>query len=117
AQSVDAEALDPVQGIPDQVIQYLAAAVIEDQRVPVLVEAFARIGMFVQAAAVEMRQAVGVGRKMARHPVEQYADAVGMRGLDEITKIFRAAEARRRRIQTDRLVTPGAVEGMLADRQ
>ena len=117
AQAIDAEALDPVQGIGDQVVADLVAAEVVDQRVPVLVEALARIGMLVQRGAIEVGQAVAVGRKMRRHPVQDHAQAGFMGGLDEVAEILGRAVARGRREQADRLVAPGAIVGMLRDRQ
>ena len=80
-------------------------------------ETFARIGVFVEVAAVELAQAVGVGRKMPRHPVEDHAQAgrVGLR--NEVAEIIRRAETRGRRVHAGGLITPGAVERVLVDRQ
>ena len=51
------------------------AAVVEDRAVPIRMEALARIGVLVEVRAVEVCQAVLVGREMRRHPVEDDADA------------------------------------------
>ena len=117
AQAVHIEPLQPVQRIADQEITHLGAAQVVNQGVPVVVEAFTRIGVFVQRRAVEIAQAVRVGWKVRRHPVEQHADASRMAAGHKARKAVGIAESRRRRIQADRLVAPGAVERMLADRQ
>ncbi len=117
AQAIDAELLDPVERAADEEVLHLVAAEVVDQRVPVLVEAFARVGVFVQRGAVELRQAVRVGRKVRGHPIHQHADALGMAGLDEACEAFGGAEARGRRVQAERLVAPGTVERIFADRQ
>ena len=64
-----------------------------------------------------MREAMGVGGEMRRHPVEDDADALAVAGIDEAGKILGPAEARRRRELRQRLVAPGAPKGMLHDRQ
>ena len=54
---------------------------------------------------------------MRRDPVEDDAEARGVRSIDEAREGGRIAEAAGRREQADRLVAPGFVERMLADRQ
>ena len=117
AQPVDVEALEPVERVGDEEVAHLAAAEIVDQRVPVAVEAEARVLVLVERGAVEAGEAVRVGREMRRHPVEDDADAGLVAAVDEAGEILRRAEAAGRREQADRLVAPGAVERMLADRQ
>ena len=68
AQPVDVEMLEPVQRARDQEALHLAAAEIVDQRVPVLVEALARILMLVERGAVELREAVRIVRENAPAP-------------------------------------------------
>ena len=75
AQAVEMEFLGPVERIVDEVGKHLGAAEIVDRGVPVGMEALARILMLVKGGAVEPAQAVGVGREMRRHPVEDDADA------------------------------------------
>ena len=111
------EAVEPVERAGGEEIRHLAAAEIIDRRVPVGMEAAARIGMLVERPAVEMREAVLVGRKMRRHPVEDDAEAGLVRAVDEAGEAGRIAVAPRRREQADRLVAPGGVERMLGDRQ
>ena len=53
---------------------------------------------------------------MARHPVEQHADALAMAGVDQRGEIGRRAEAAGRREQAGRLIAPRAVERMLGHR-
>ena len=73
--------------------------------------------MLVKRGAVEPAQAVGVGREMRRHPVEDDADADLVGAVDEAGKAFRLAEAGGRRIEAGRLVAPGRIVGMFGDRQ
>ena len=109
--------LEPEAGIGDEEGGDLLAAVIVDVGAPVLVKSLARIGMLVEMRAVEGAEAVRIVREMARHPVEDDADPGRVRRLDEGGEILRRAEAARRREERDRLVAPGAVEGILGDRQ
>ena len=117
AQPVDVEAVDPVERVAVEEVGDLVAAEIVDRGVPVRMEALARIGVFVKRGAVETRQALLIGREMRRDPVEDHAEARGVRAVDEAGESRRLAEAAGRRKQADRLVAPGFVERMLADRQ
>ena len=47
AQSVDAIVFDPEQRVADEVVEHLAPAEVVDQRAPILMHAFARVGVFV----------------------------------------------------------------------
>ena len=117
AQAVDMIAVDPIERAGVKEIGDLLAAEIVDRGAPVGSKAFARIGVLVERAAVEMRQAVRVGGEMRGHPVEDHAEPRRVRAIDEARESFRLAEAPRRREQPDRLIAPGRVERMLADRQ
>src|SRR6185437_1510327 len=88
-----------------------------DEGVPVAVEALARIEMLVERRAVETGEAVGVGREVRRHPVEDDAEPRRMRAIDEAGERLGRAVAAGRREQAERLVAPRAAEWMLGDRQ
>ncbi len=75
------------------------------------------VRMLVQMGAVEIREAVLVARKVGGHPVEDDADAAAVKHVDEVHEVLRLAVARGRREVPGRLIAPGAVEGVLADRQ
>ena len=68
------------------------------------------------ARAVEAGQAVRVGRKMRRHPVEDHADAGRVAAIDEAAKSSGGPKRALRREQAERLIAPGAAERMLRDR-
>ncbi len=95
----------------------LPAAVIVDQRVPVLVKALARVGMLVEGRAVEAAEAVGVGREVAGHPVDHHADPGLVAALDKVGEVLGRAVPAGRREKADGLVAPRSIEGILADRQ
>ena len=75
------------------------------------------IGVLVQVGAVEAGQAVGVGREVRRHPVEDHADAPLVEVVDEAHELLRRAVARGRGEVAGRLVAPRPVERVLHDRQ
>ena len=116
-QAVDPETLQPMQGTADQETANLRLTEIVNQRVPVTMHALARIGVLVERRAVEPRKAMRVGRKMCWNPVEQYTEPRRMTTLDKTAKARRVTMSRRRCVQADGLIAPGAVERMLGDRQ
>ena len=97
AQAVDVVLLEPEQRVAQQEVADLVAAVVEDERAPVLVLALPRIGVLVERRAVEAREAVRVLREMPGHPVEDHADARPVARVDEDLEVLRRAEAARRR--------------------
>ena len=89
ADTVKAETLYPVQGVALQEVFHFVSTEVVNQGVPVLVVAFARVGVFVQRGAVKLGQTVIVGREMADHPVEDNADALVVRSFNQCTQFFR----------------------------
>src|SRR5438034_2640942 len=77
--------------------------------------ALARVGVFVQMAAVELSEAMGVARKMRRSPIENDADTGLMTAVDELHKFRGRAVAARGSEITQRLVAPGSIVRMLHD--
>ena len=116
AQPVDAVALHPEQRVGHEEVRHLDAAVVVDQRAPVEMAALHRVGVLVKRGAVEPPKPVRIVGEMPGHPVEQYAEALAVAGVDQRREIFRRAEAAGRREQPGRLVAPRAVERMLGDR-
>ncbi len=113
AQAVDVVVVQPEQAVGGEEIAHLVAAVVEDERAPVGVLTLARVAVFVEVRAVEIRQAVGVLREMARHPVEDHADAALVALVHEIAELVRVAEPAGGRVVIRDLIAPRAVEGML----
>ena len=111
------EILEPVQRARNEKTLHLAAAKIVDERVPVLMESLARIGMLVQRGAVEACKAVRVGREVCRHPIENDADASGVQRIDKARKAFRCAVVCRRHEQAERLIAPRPAKRMLGNRK
>ena len=109
--------MDPEEGVADEEVADLATRVVEDERVPLRVEAELRVRVLVEMRAVEVAEPVPVAREVRGDPVEDHADAALVQRVDEVHEIVRPAEAARRRVVADRLVAPRAVERMLGDRQ
>jgi hypothetical protein len=113
AQAVEVVLLQPEDRIADQEVADLVAPVVEDQAVPLRVEAQARVLVLVQVRAVEAREGMRVGREVRRHPVQEDADALLVQRVDEDHQVLRRAVARARCVVPGGLVAPGAVEGVL----
>src|SRR5580704_6540610 len=77
--------------------------------------ALARVGMLVKMRAVEFGEAEGVTREVRGSPVEKNADARVMAAVDKFHEFRGRAVAAGRREVANRLIAPGAVEGMLHD--
>ena len=88
-----------------EVFHFISAEVV-NQGIPVLMVAFARIGMFIQRGAIKLGQAVIIGRKVSDHPVEDNADALVVRGFNQCAQFFRRTETAGRRIQAGCLIAP-----------
>ena len=117
AQPIHMVFLHPIAGIGGQEVLHLRPAVIVDQRVPVLMEALARVRVLIKGGAVKPAQPVGIGRKMRRHPIEDHPQPRRMGGIDQIAELMRGAVAHGWRIKAHRLIAPGAVKRMLRDWQ
>ena len=79
--------------------------------------ALLRIVMLVERGAVEAAEPVRIVGEMPGHPVQDDGEPGAVAGIDQGGEIGRGAEAAGRREQAGRLIAPGAVERMLADRQ
>ena len=114
AQAVDVELAQPEHGAGNEEGLYFRPAVVEIHRVPFFVFRQHGVARFIAGLSVEIAQAVGIAAEMARHPVEDDADAVLMACVDEVHEVFRLAVAARRREVPRRLIAPRAVEGIFA---
>src|SRR5690625_4516294 len=101
-------AIQPEKGIRKKVVGHLAPAEVIDQRVPVAVEAQARILMFIKRGAVEAGQLMSVAGKVCRNPVDNDAEPFLMCPLDKTRKVLRTAMPAGRSEKPDGLVAPGA---------
>src|SRR5215469_5718702 len=79
--------------------------------------ALARVGVFVEMAAVELREAVGVTREMRGSPIENDADAGPVAAIDELHEFRRGAVTAGGGEVAQSLVSPGAVIRMFHHRK
>ena len=117
AKPVDVVLVQPEEGVRQQEVADLVAPIVEDQRAPVLVFALARVGMFVERGAVELRQSMFVLGEMPRHPVEDHRQPRLMTGVDEVLEVFRRTKAAGRSKEPEHLIAPRSRERMLHHRQ
>ena len=115
-EAVDVVLVEPEQGVADQEVGDLGAAVVEDVGVPVVVVPLARVGVLVEVGAVEVAQAVLVVGEVGGDPVEDHADAAAVQGVDQGHEVVGRAEPAGRGEVADRLVAPRAVERVLGRR-
>ena len=73
--------------------------------------------MLVERGAVEAAEPVRIVGEMSRHPIEQHGEPGAMAGVDQGAKSAGLPKRLVGREQAGRLIAPGAVERMLADRQ
>ena len=104
------------KALETQEVADLVAAVVEDHRAPVGVLALARIFVLVEGGAVEAARGRGRRGEVGGHPIDEHADAVLMAVVDEVHEVLRRAVPAGGGVVADRLVTPAAGEGVLADR-
>ena len=81
AQAIRMVAVQPEEGIGDKERTHLVAVVVEDAAFPIGMEAQARVGMVVEMRTIKIGQAVGIGREVGGHPVQDDADACLMQGI------------------------------------
>ena len=115
AQAIDTPALNPIAGTAGKEVTHFIASVVVYQGIPVVMPAFARICIFVQCAAVELREAVRVDGEMCRYPIQQNAQTLRMAGINKATQAFGWAEACAGRIQAQCLIAPRAIERKFTD--
>ncbi len=113
AQAVNVVLIQPEDGVADQELADLVAAVVEDERAPIEVTPLARVVVLIEVSAVEEAERELVGGEVGRNPVDQDADALLVAGVDEGHEVVRRAEAAGGRVEAGHLVAPRLVGGML----
>src|SRR5439155_13341270 len=103
--------------VRQQEISHLVAAVVENQRAPVLMLALTRVGVLVERRTIEPCQAVLVLREVTRYPVQNHAQARLMTRVDEQLEILGGTEPAGRCEKPEHLVSPRPGEGMFHHRQ
>jgi hypothetical protein len=117
AQTVDVIFIEPEKRIADEEIADFAAAIIENERPPILVFALARVHVLVEIGAIEFGKRMRILREMRRHPIHDDADARPVTCVDKMTEFVGRAEAAGGRVIICDLITPGAFKWMLGDGQ
>src|SRR5688572_6020537 len=115
-EAVDVKAFAPEERVGGEEVTDFVPAIIEDERAPILVGAFAWIFVLVKRSAVEAGEGPFVARKMSGHPIDDHADAAFMERVDEVLKIIRRAVAAGSRVKAGDLITPRWIKGMLRNR-
>ena len=105
--------LQPEERIADEEIFHLVAAVVEDERSPVLMFSQAGILVLVEAASIVAGEAVGIFGEVSWHPVQDHSDSRLMAAVHKIPELVGISKTARRRVVVHHLVTPGSIEGML----
>ena len=116
AQAVDMEFIEPVACRGDQERADLGPAVIKDARAPALVLALERIGVLIEASAVELIESLLILGEVSRHPVEDNADAGLMEHVDHPAEVIGRAEAGGRGKIARDLIAPRAVKRVFRQR-
>ena len=116
-QPIHAKPLQPVQGIADQEVTHLGAAQVVNERIPVVVKPFTRVGVFVKMTAVKLGQAMRIGGEVGGHPIQKQAQTCCMATRHKPGKTMGISKARSGCVQADGLVTPRTIKRVFADGQ
>src|SRR5690349_6791204 len=101
--------VEPEESAAQEEAPHLVPPVVEDEALPVRVEALARVAVLVEVRPVEEADPVLVAREVRRHPVEDDADPPLMEMVDQVHEILRRPVAARRREVSRGLIAPGTV--------
>ncbi len=82
-QAINTKTLQPVQGIAHQVVAYFDAGSVEDQRVPVLMKALARVSILIQSRSIKLAQAMTISWEMRGYPIQDHTQASIMCSIDK----------------------------------
>src|SRR5258708_39391875 len=106
AEAVDMVFIEPEKRVGNQIVLDFVAAVIVDQRAPVWMGALARIRMFVEMRAIELRKAVGITRKMRGSPIQKDANAGLVTAIHKLHEFRGTAKAAGRGGAAEMAVAP-----------
>src|SRR5262245_14226944 len=81
--------IEPEHGARQKECTHLATAVVEDITLPIRMEPLSRVSVFKKVRAVKVAQTMLVGGKVRRHPIENHANAMLMKLIDEVHEIPR----------------------------
>ena len=98
--------IQPEERAAQQEAADLMPAIIEDEAFPVGMITLLRIRMLEEMRAVEITQAMLVVGKMRRHPIENHANALLMKIIDQVHQVLGRAVPARGREVTGCLISP-----------
>ena len=104
--------LNPEKSIGNEEVLYLIHLIVENLSSPVRMLTFPGIRIFIQGLSVKIRQSMGISGKMSRYPVQDYANLIFMKVINQIHKVLRASVSGGRCIIARYLIPPGTVKGM-----
>src|SRR5262249_17486980 len=107
--------LKPEKGTAQQKTLHLVAPVIKNPAMPIWMHPLTLIGMLIEMRTIEVAQAMLIGGKMRRHPVQDHTDTLLVQIVNEVHKIRRCPIAPRWGEVAGDLVAPGGVQWMLHD--
>src|ERR1700675_4561188 len=107
--------LNPEERTAQQKTLHLMPPVIKNPAAPIRMHSLTVIGMLIEVRAIEIAQAMLVGGKMRRHPVQDHADTLLVQIVNEVHTIRRRPIASCGGEVAGGLVAPGGVKGMLHD--
>ena len=115
AQGVDMIFLEPVDGVGNQKTLYFLAPDIKAARTPTLVLDAVPALVFVKGLSVKFIKTVSILCKVRGHPIENNAYTRLVHCIHKRHKILWRAVTCGRRVISAHLISPRAIEGMLAD--
>ena len=116
-EAVGVVAVEPEESTAQQEAADLVPAVVEDVAAPIRMKTLSRVLVLEEMGTVEESEAMGIGREMRRHPVQDDAYAPLVEMVDAVHEVLGRAVAARGLEVSRRLVSPGAEERMLHDGQ
>ena len=108
--------LRPEESIRDQEIADLVPRIVEDEGSPVRMASPHRVRILIESPSVKGGEPPAVPRKMCGRPVQDDADPLLVKAVDEVLEILRTPEAGARRVIAGDLVAPGLIEGVFHHR-
>src|ERR1700675_4633979 len=98
--------VEPEHGAGHQETANFTAAVIENESLPIGMKALPRIGMLEKMRAIEVGEAMAVGREVGRDPIENDRDALLVQVIHKIHEILGRAVTRCGSEVPGRLISP-----------
>ncbi len=104
---------EPKKGAANKEAADLIAVVVKYGGIPIGMKALPRIRMFEEMTAVEPAQAMRIGRKVGRDPIQNHANVVLVKLINEVHEVLRRPIVGRRSEVSCRLISPRPEERMV----